>query len=122
MRPEMQIQCRNCQGSMFLKPTGYYGDGSHVLACSCCEQDGGILHPCSHDHPTANPRWLPLLIAGIGIICPACRKTYDFGMALEPTYPEAGQALQSVGLVAGVIVLVGVIGDILNGKRRRRRS
>lgn len=115
----MQIQCRNCQGSKFLKTTGYYADGSQVLACSCCAQVGGILHPCSHDHPNADPKWLPLLIAGIGIICPGCKRSYDFGVSIEPTFPEAGQALQAIGLVAGIIVAISIIDDIVNGKRRR---
>lgn len=44
-------------------------------------------------------------------------------MKIEPQYPEAGEALKAVGLVAGIVVLLGVVGEILQsgkGKRRRR--
>ena len=117
----MRINCNNCSEATSLKPAGFYGDGSLRLLCSCCEKDGGVLHRCPQDHPDAPPKWLPLLLAGIGIACPGCKKAYDLGVAVEPAYPQAGAALKAVGLLAGTLVLLGVIGDALNGGKRRQR-
>ena len=81
-----------------------------------------MLHRCPHDHPTAPPKWLPLLLTGIGIVCSKCKKAYDLGVMVEPTYPQAGAALKAAGLLAGTIILIGVIGDILNGDKRRNKG
>jgi hypothetical protein len=62
-----------------------------------------------------------LLLAGISIVCPKCREAYDLGVKIEPAYPDAGEALKAAGLVVGAFILIGVIGDILGGGRRRRR-
>lgn len=116
---DMRIHCRNCSGVTTLKPAGYYNDGAQRLLCSCCEKDGGVLHPCQRK-PLAQSSWLPLLLAGVKIVCPECRAAYDLGVIIEPEHPEAGGALQVVGLFVGTLVLLGVIADILGGKKRRR--
>jgi len=118
-----RMNCKNCSGTTSLASAGYYADGSQALLCSCCGKDGGVLHRCPHSAPHAPPSWLPLLLAGIKIVCPECRAAYDLGVKIEPQYPEAGEALKAVGLVAGIVVLLGVVGEILQsgkGKRRRR--
>jgi len=116
----MQIDCRNCGDITDLKTSAVYQDGAQQLVCSCCEQDGGVLHRCQQNSASTLPQWLPLLVAGIGIVCPSCKKTYDFGVSIEPSYPEAGQALKAIGLVVGTIVLAGVIDELLKSRRRRR--
>jgi hypothetical protein len=122
----MRINCRGCSEMTSLTSAGYYADGSQALLCSCCGKDGGVLHQCPHSSPHAPPSWLPLLLAGIKIVCPECRAAYDLGVKIEPAYPRAGEALKAVGLVAGIVVLIGVVGEILQGgqgkggKRRRR--
>jgi len=88
---------------------------------SCCERDGGVFHGCAHDSLTIPPTWLPLLLAGVSIVCPNCKRAYDLGVKIEPAYPELGQALKAVGLFAGIFVLIGVVGSALEGKKRRRR-
>ncbi|HEX3557631.1 MAG TPA: hypothetical protein VHU19_00395 [Pyrinomonadaceae bacterium] len=106
-----------------LTSAGYYPDGSQALVTSCCGRDGGVLHQCPHTL-FSQPSWLPLLLAGVGIVCPDCRAVYDLGVKVEPQYPEAGEALKAVGLIAGVIVLCGVIANSLqggNGKAGRCR-
>jgi hypothetical protein len=61
-----------------------------------------------------------LLVAGIGVVCPQCKAAYDIGIKIEPTYPDAGQALQAAGLILGTVILVGAIIEALNrGKGRR---
>jgi phage FluMu protein Com len=115
-----QISCRNCSKVTLLKSAGYYQDGSQRLLCECCEQDGGVLHQCTHDHWGAPPRWLPLLLAGIAVVCPKCKEAYDLGVKIEPAYPEAGEALKFAGLFIGTLVLINVIVDSLRGKKRRR--
>lgn len=123
---EMKINCRNCSETSSLTLAGYYPDGSRAMLCSCCGKDGGVLHSCSHSALLAPPSWLPLLLAGIKIVCPECRAAYDLGVKIERVYPQAGEALKAVGLVAGIVVLLGVVGEILQGgngrggKRRRR--
>ena len=59
-----------------------------------------MLHSWPHDNPLSSPTWLPLVIAGIGIVCPRCKKIYDLGVTIEPVYPEAREALKIVGLFA----------------------
>lgn len=110
--------CRNCSCATNFKTTGYYSDGSLRLVCSGCEGDGGVLHQCSHDHMFAPPRWMPLLLAGIGIVCPRCKAAYDLGVKIEPTYPETGQFLQAAGLVVGTVILVGVLTELAKRSRR----
>jgi len=90
------------------------------MLCTCCQADGGVLHRCPHAHPATPPTWLPLLLAGIKVACPECKAVYDLGVKLTPVYPEAGEALKAVGIIAGV-VLIGVVADILQDKKRRRR-
>jgi hypothetical protein len=34
--------------------------------------------------------------------------------------PEAGETLKAVGLFVGIVVLLGVVADIFQGKKRRR--
>ena len=119
----MQITCKKCSKMTSLTLAGHYPDGSQALLSSCCGKDGGVLHKCPHI-PFSPPSWLPLILAGIKIVCPECRAAYDLGVKVEPRYPEAGEALKTVGLVAGIVVLLGVIGNILqggNGKGGRRR-
>lgn len=91
------------------------------MICGDCQADGGVLHQCPQASPLAPPKWLPLLLAGIDIVCPNCKAAYDLGVKIEPTYPEAGELLKVVGLFAGLAVLVGVVDNILQGKKRRRR-
>jgi hypothetical protein len=110
--------CRNCSRTKDFKATGYYSDGSSRLVCLGCGRDGGVLHQCSHDHMFAPPRWLPLLLAGIGIVCPRCKAAYDLGVKIEPTYPEGGQVLQVMGLFVGTVILVGVLTELANKSRR----
>jgi hypothetical protein len=43
------------------------------------------------------------------------------GVKIEPVDPETGEALKAIGLIAGVVILIGVVADILDGKKRRRR-
>jgi hypothetical protein len=116
----MQIDCRNCGEIKDLKTSAVYADGAQRLVCSCCEQDGGVQHRCPQSYASKSPEWLPLLIAGIGIVCPNCKRTYDFGVSIEPIYPEEGQALKAIGLFIGTIVLVGVIDELLRSRGRRR--
>lgn len=121
---ELRMDCRNCSETTSLTSAGYYADGSQALLCSCCGKDGGVLHRCPHSSRVAPPSWLPLLLVGIKIVCPECRAAYDLGVKIEPHYPEAGEALRAVGLVAGIVVLIGVVGEILqggNGRGGRRR-
>jgi len=118
---DRQINCKHCSKTTLLKPAGYYADGSERLLCECCEKDGGVLHQCPQDFWTAPPRWLPLLLVGIGIACPKCKEAYDLGVKIEPTYPEAGEALKVAGLFFGTVILIGVLGDILRGQKKRRR-
>ena len=115
------IHCNNCCRATGLKPAGRYRDGSQLLLCECCRKDGGVLHQCTQDHLAAPPRWLPLLLAGISVVCPKCTEAYDLGVKIEQTYPEAGEALKAAGLVVGTFILIGVIGDIFGGGQRRRR-
>lgn len=112
-----QINCRKCCEATLLKPSGHYEDGSQRLLCSCCERDGGVLHECTHEHA---PKWLPLLTAGVGIVCPQCKRAYDLGVSIEPTYPQVGQALKNVGLFVGAVILVRVLVDLLEIRERRR--
>jgi hypothetical protein len=116
---DMRINCRNCSDTTILKPAGYYNDGSQRLLCSCCEKDGGVLHRCQQT-PWSPPSWLPLLLAGIKIVCPECRAAYDLGVKIEPELPQVGGFLQGAGLFVGSIILIGVIADIFGGKKRRR--
>jgi hypothetical protein len=115
-----QISCRTCGEVTLLKASGDYEDGSQRLLCSCCEKDGGVLHKCAHDHVVMAPKWPPLLTAGIGIVCPQCKKAYDLGVSIEPTYPQVGQALKNVGLFVGTIILLSVLVDLLRGREHRR--
>jgi hypothetical protein len=103
-----------------LTSAGYYPDGSQALLCSCCRKDGGVLHQCPHSFFLAPPSWLPLLLAGIKIVCSECRAAYDLGVKIEPKYPEAGEALKTAGLLVGTLILIGVIVEALGGKKRRR--
>lgn len=116
-----QVNCGHCKQRTYLKHAGYYDDGSQRLLCSCCDKDGGVLHRCSHDNRLLSPTWLPLAIAGIGIVCPRCKRIYDLGVTIEPVYREAGEALKIVGLFAGILVAIGVVSDLLQGRKRRRR-
>ena len=120
MNGREETNCRNCCEATLLKLSGYYEDGSQRLLCSCCERDGGVLHECPHDHAVMAPKWLPLLVAGIGIVCPQCKKAYDLGVSIEPAYPQAGQALKNAGLFVGTLFLVSVLVDLLKGRERRR--
>jgi hypothetical protein len=79
-----------------------------------------VLHSCPHDNPLSSPTWLPLVVAGIGIVCPRCKKIYDLGVTIEPVYPEAGEALKIVGIFAGILVAIGVVSDLLQRRKRGR--
>jgi hypothetical protein len=116
----MRINCRHCSETTSLGSAGYYPDGSQALLCSCCGKDGGVLHQCPHSSPLAPPSWLPLLLAGIEIVCPQCRAAYDLGVKIEPQHPEAGEALKVAGLFFGTMILIGVVIEALGGKKRRR--
>ena len=116
-----QIDCRQCSQKTYLKQAGYYDDGSQKLLCSCCEKDGGVLHSCAHSSRLASPAWLPLFTAGIGIVCPQCKKVYDLGVTIEPVYPQAGEILKAVGLFTGVLVAIGLVSDLVQGRKGRRR-
>src|ERR1043166_920114 len=115
----LQIKCRKCSKPTSWTSAGYYPDGSQALVTSCCGQDGGVLHKCPHSSFLSPPSWLPLLLAGIGIVCPNCRRAYDLGVKVEPQYPEAGEALKAAGLFFGTLILVGVIVKALEGKKWR---
>jgi hypothetical protein len=115
------MHCSNCTTTTALKFAAAYDDGSAGYLCSCCERDGGVSHRCPYGSSLSAPIWLPLLVAGVGIVCPTCKRAYDLGVRIEPTYPEAGQALKVAGLGLGVLILIGVVGDILQGKKWRRR-
>lgn len=114
------MNCRKCSHAPALQQAGKYPDGSVQMLCGCCHADGGVLHHCSHDLFSVQPRWLPLLLAGIGIVCPKCKQVYDLGVKIEPVNPEAGETLKAVGLFVGIVVLLGVVADIFQGKKRRR--
>lgn len=116
----MQLNCRKCSKMTSLTLSGYYPDDSQALLCSCCGKDGGVLHQCSHASSFAQPSWLPLLVAGIGIACPQCKQAYDLGVKIAPVNPEAGGALQAAGVIVGTVILVGILADIFGGKKRRR--
>lgn len=113
-----QINCGNCCQETVMTPSSYYEDGSQRLLCSYCEQDGGVLHTCAHD--VRRPTWLPLLMAGIDIVCPECKAAYDLGIRIEPVNSQAGQTLQNIGLLVGAVILVKAVFDLLNGRERRR--
>jgi len=98
-----------------------YQDGSIGYVCSCCERDGGISHCCPYSSPLAVPEWLPLLVAGVGVVCPTCNRIYDLGVRIEPNYPDAGQALKVLGLGIGIMILLGTVGDAFRGKKGRKR-
>jgi hypothetical protein len=115
------MNCRKCSHTPALQSIGNYPDGSLGMICGCCQADGGVLHRCSHDLFAVQPSWLPLLLAGIAIVCPKCKAAYDLGVKIAPVNPEAGETLKVVGILAGLIVLIGVAADILDGKKRRRR-
>ncbi len=115
----MQINCRKCSKTTSLRSAGYYPDGSQALVCSCCGRDGGVLHQCPHSFFLNPPSWLPLVLAGIKIACPECRALYDLGVKVEPQYPEAGEALKTVGLVAGLVVLISVVSNMLQSGNRK---
>ena len=115
-----QIDCRQCNEQTHLEHAGYYNDGSQKLLCSC-KKDGGVLHSCAYGNPLTSPAWLPLVMAGVGIICPQCKKVYDLGVTIEPVYPQAGEVLKVVGLFAGIFVVLGVVSDLLHPPRKRRR-
>jgi hypothetical protein len=115
-----QIDCRQCNRETYLEHSGYYDDGSQRLLCSC-RKDGGVLHSCAYGSPLTSPAWLPLVMAGVGIICPQCKKVYDLGVTIEPVYPQAGEVLKVVGFFAGVLVAIGLVNDLLQGRKGRRR-
>jgi hypothetical protein len=115
-----KLNCRNCSTTTSLTPAGYYDDGSQALLCSCCGKNGGVLHRCPHTSTLAPPSWLPLLLAGIEIVCPECRAAYDLGVKIEPRHPEAGEAVQNVALFVGTVMLISVIAEALAEKKRRR--
>jgi len=115
----MQINCRKCSKTTSLTLGGYYPDGSQAMLCSCCGQDGGVLHQCPHSL-FSPPSWLPLLLAGIEVACPNCRAAYDLGVKIEPEYPEAGEAVKNVALFVGTVLLIGVIVEAVAGRKRRR--
>jgi hypothetical protein len=119
----MQLNCRNCSKTTALASSGYYADGSQALLASCCGKDGGVLHRCSHSSPLAQPEWLPLLVAGIEIVCPQCKQAYDLGVKIAPVNPEAGEGLQAAALIVGGFILIRVIAEFLQGRQggRRRR-
>lgn len=121
MNRHTHMNCGNCATTTSLKVAGSYEDGSIGYLCSCCEHDGGVAHQCQYGGPLTAPEWLPLLMAGVGIVCPTCKRVYDLGVRIEPTYPEAGHSLKVVGLGLGILILIGVVGDALQGKNRRRR-
>jgi hypothetical protein len=123
-RQGMQINCRKCSKTTSLTAAGYYPDGSQALLASCCGRDGGVLHQCPHTL-FSPPKWLPLLLAGVKIVCPECRAAYDLGVKIEQQYPEAGEALKAAGLLVGIAILVGVVVEAIQaaaskGVRRRR--
>jgi hypothetical protein len=62
---------------------------------------------------------LPLLLAGIKIVCPGCSAAYDLGVKIEPHHPEAGEAVKNAALFVGTLLLIGAIADAVGGKRRR---
>src|SRR5215210_4865360 len=103
----LQINCRKCSKTTSLTPGGFYPDGSQAMLSSCCGQDGGVLHQCPHSSFFSSPSWLPLILAGIKIVCPECRAAYDLGVKIEPQYPEAGEALKAAGLLVGTLFLIG---------------
>lgn len=116
----MQINCKKCSKTTTLTSAGYYPDGSQALVASCCGQDGGVLHQCSHSIFLNPPSWLPLLLAGVKIVCPECRAAYDLGVKIEPEYPEAGEALKAAGLLVGTLFLIRAVVKALEGKKGRR--
>ncbi len=114
-----QIDCRQCNEQTYLEHAGFYEDGSQKLLCSC-KKDGGVLHSCAYGNPLTSPAWLPLVMAGVGIVCPQCKKVYDLGVEIEPAYPQAGATLQAIGFIAGALVVIGIVGDLLQSRKRRR--
>lgn len=105
--------CHRCSTTTLFTTSGFYPDGSLRLLCTGCEANGGVLHRCPHNGAFMSPTWLPLLLAGIDIVCPKCKAAYDLGVKIEPTFPEAGEALQVAGIVVGAVILVGVISEVL---------
>jgi hypothetical protein len=121
MNRHTHMNCRSCNTTTPLKLVESYGDGSIGFLCSSCERDGGVSHQCQYGSLLSAPDWLPLLVAGVGIVCPTCKRVYALGVRIEPTYPDAGQALKVLGLGLGIMILIGVVGDALQGKKRRGR-
>lgn len=115
-----RIDCRQCNEHTYLEHAGYYGDGSQKLLCPC-KKDGGVLHSCPYGNPLTSPTWLPLVMAGVGVVCPQCKKVYDLGVEIEPVYPQAAEVLKAVGLFAGLFVGITLVSDLLQGRKGRRR-
>ena|SRR5947209_277617 len=113
-----RFHCKSCSSTTDFQSAGYYPDGSQRFICAGCKTNGGVLHKCSHNNLFAPPQWLPLLLAGIDVVCPKCKAAYDLGVKIEPTYPDAGEILQAAGLVVGSIILAGVIVEIIKQMRR----
>lgn len=118
--PTWTGHCKTCSHETNFRAAGQYPDGSLALICECCNSNGGVLHQCSHDLPFVQPTWLPLLVAGIGIVCPKCKQAYDLGVKIKPVFPEAGNALEAGALLVGTVILVGVIVEALTKKKRRK--
>ncbi|HEY0377224.1 MAG TPA: hypothetical protein VGC87_09725 [Pyrinomonadaceae bacterium] len=116
---DYRLQCEKCSHAPFLQPIRYDADGSLLMICTCCQADGGVLHLCPHNHPAAQPSWLPLLLAGIEIVCPKCKAAYDLGMKIEQVNPEAGELVKVVAVAAGSYILLNVLAEIFGGKKRR---
>lgn len=116
------MNCRKCSHTPALQLVGSYPDGSLRMLCGCCQADGGVLHRCLYSHPATPPTWLPLLLAGIKVVCPECKAAYDLGVKIAPVNPEAGETLKAIGLIAGVCILISaVIAEIFQSGNRRRR-
>lgn len=98
--------CATCSSITRFNLSGVYPDGSQRVICSGCNANGGVIHKC-HSNLFTQSEWLPLVLAGIDIVCPTCKAAYDLGVKIEPAFPSLSQLLEGAALVVGSVLLIG---------------